>query len=60
VKSIQQILKNCHVSKPFEERNSYVEKSLEQTLRYFDHINDLGTEIPDAEKLRKKLHLQIR
>lgn len=59
IRSIQDIEDNCHISKPFEERNNYVEKTLEQNFKYFDVLND-DKEGSDADVLRKKLSKQKR
>lgn len=59
IRSVQDIYENCHISKPFEERNHYVESNLEQNFKYFDFLND-DREVPDSEILRRKLAKQKR
>ena len=57
-KQIDEILKNCHISKPYEERNQYIEKKLEWSYLYFNNLNDVDSEMSEKDQLRKIIELK--
>lgn len=57
-KQIAEILKECDISKPYEERNNFIENRLEDGYRYFNNLNDADSKISDIDNLRKNLELK--
>ena len=56
VKCIKTTYRECHVSKPYEERNRFIEGRIEAKYKYFDSFNDLNPASMEIFKLREKLY----
>lgn len=55
VKNYQTTLKECDRSKPYEERNNYIENRIELRMEYFNSLNDTHQTPPDIVILRRKI-----